>query len=54
MKHIPKVRNWKVRELETNKIVIISTINKRLARWVATTVFSFYGTKVVSLCKSNV
>jgi len=48
---IPKVRNWKVREIETGKSIIIPTINKRLARWIAATDFGFYGTKVVSPSK---
>jgi hypothetical protein len=35
MKGIPKVRDWKVTDKETGRFVIVTTINKRFARWEA-------------------
>ena len=35
MNHIPKVRDWKVTDKNTGRYVIVSTINKRFARWEA-------------------
>jgi hypothetical protein len=35
MKGIPKVRDWKVTDKETGRSVIVTTINKRFARWEA-------------------
>jgi hypothetical protein len=35
MNRIPKVRDWKVTDKETGRSVIVTTINKRFARWEA-------------------
>lgn len=35
MKGIPQVRDWKVTDKETGRSVIVTTINKRFARWEA-------------------
>ena len=35
MNRIPKVREWKVTDKNTGRSVIVSTINKRFARWEA-------------------
>ena len=35
MNRIPQVRDWKVTDKETGRSVIVSTINKRFARWEA-------------------
>jgi hypothetical protein len=35
MKGIPTVRDWKVTDKETGRSVIVTTINKRFARWEA-------------------
>jgi len=35
MKGIPQVRDWKVTDKETGRFVIVTTINKRFARWEA-------------------
>jgi hypothetical protein len=35
MKGIPQVRDWKVTDKNTGRFVIVSTINKRFARWEA-------------------
>jgi hypothetical protein len=49
---IPKVRTWKVTVVETGRVVLVETINKRFARWIATTEFGMWGkTLKVSLVK---
>ena len=51
---IPKVRKWKVRAVETGRIVEVYTINKRFAAWVAQTDFGMWGqTLKVSLAKNQ-
>ncbi len=51
MNHIPKVRNWKVTDKDTGRYVIVSTINKRFARWEASDL-GIYGNVKVSLLRS--
>jgi hypothetical protein len=49
---IPKVRTWKVTAVESGRTVEVMTINKRFAKWIATTDFGMYGqTLKVSLVK---
>lgn len=55
MKNIPTVRDWKVTDKETGQSVIVSTINKRFARWEASDL-GFYSDKSgtsVSLVRNN-
>ena len=40
---IPKVQTWKVTAVETGRVVYVDTINRRFARWIATTDFGMYG-----------
>lgn len=35
MNRIPQVRDWKVTDKNTGRFVIVTTINKRFARWEA-------------------
>lgn len=53
MNHIPKVRDWKVTDKNTGRYVIVSTINKRFARWEASDL-GINGNVTVSLFRSLV
>lgn len=53
MNHIPKVRDWKVTDKNNGRYVIVSTINKRFARWEASDL-GIRGNVTVSLFRSLV
>ena len=40
---IPKVRTWKVTAVETGRVVLVDTINRRFAKWIARDEFGMYG-----------
>jgi hypothetical protein len=49
---IPPVRTWKVTVVETGEVLLIDTINKDFARWVAVTDYGHWNkTLKVSLRK---
>jgi len=50
---IPKVRDWKVTDKNTGQVVIVSTINKRFATWMAASEHGIYGTVSVSLVRNK-
>lgn len=52
MNRIPKVRDWKVTDKETGRSVIVTTINKRFARWEASD-RGIYGNVSVSVVRNK-
>jgi len=40
---IPKVRTWKVTAVETGRVIYVDTINRRFAKWIASTDFGMWG-----------
>jgi hypothetical protein len=52
MNRIPSVRDWKVTDKETGRSVVVTTINKRFARWFASDQ-GIYGNVSVSLVRNK-
>ncbi len=52
MNRIPTVRDWKVTDKETGRSVIVTTINKRFARWEARD-RGIYGNVSVSVVRNK-
>jgi hypothetical protein len=52
MNRIPKVRDWKVTDKETDRFVIVTTINKRFALWEASD-RGIYGNVSVSVVRNK-
>ncbi len=54
MAMIPKVRTWKVTVVETGRVLLVDTINKDFARWIAREHYGFWGkTLKVSVVKDR-